>query len=221
MPVKARFVAPLLWSLLSILIGLAPVAAAPVTVILKWTAPGDDGLVGKATRYDLRYSTVLLTATTFASGRSVLIQPTPTVSGGTQTYFLSGLSPDSTYFIALKSCDEAGNWSPISNILVRPHQTLGVDDGASRIAFSEPRPNPARTSVRLSFNLSRAAAIQVDVYDIVGRRVRSLENAWHGAGTVPIEWDLQDEQGRRVSPGAYLVMADALGRRWTKRLVVL
>lgn len=95
------------------------------SVALAWTSPGDDGMTGTATLYDLRWSATPFTPATFASATPVSPQP-PTISGGlTQTYAKLGLSPGTTYYFALRARDEAGNWSGVSNVLSAT--TLSLD----------------------------------------------------------------------------------------------
>ncbi len=83
---------------------------------LTWTAPGDDGNVGQATSYDLRYSSSPLTADNFSLATSVTGVPAPQPAGSTETYTVTGLQPATTYFFGLKTSDEAGNVSTLSNI---------------------------------------------------------------------------------------------------------
>ena len=218
---KARFTALLLWPLVLTLSGHMPAAAAPTSLTVKWTATGDDGTLGTATRYDLRFTTRVLNATTFTAARAATGLPVPHAPGTLETYTLTGLAADSTYFIAIESVDDAGNRSPISNVLIRPSGILAVEVDSTRDSFTQPWPNPATRWVKLSLNLSRAADAQASVYDISGRHIRTLARGWHSAGAVPLSWDLADEQGRRVSPGAYVIQAGALGRQWTRRVVVV
>jgi len=92
------------------------------TKVLTWTSKGDDGNVGTASAYDLRYSTdsSALVAWAVLPPASVIKAtglPIPMVAGTTQTFTIAGLFEGSTYFFAIKSVDEMGNWSGISNIL--------------------------------------------------------------------------------------------------------
>jgi glucuronoarabinoxylan endo-1,4-beta-xylanase len=83
---------------------------------LSWTAPGDDGNQGVATGYDIRYSTIPLTAANWNSAQQVTGEPTPAASGLEQ-YVSVGLQPGTTYYFAIKTLDEAGNVSDISNVI--------------------------------------------------------------------------------------------------------
>lgn len=86
------------------------------TITLGWTAVGDDGLSGTAARYDLRYSTTLITADTFAGALPVAGLPAPRPAGQAEAFVLGGLQPGTIYYLALRVADEAGNWSDLSNV---------------------------------------------------------------------------------------------------------
>ena len=95
---------------------------------LSWTAPGDDGNIGTASAYDLRYSTSLITALTFALADKAVNIPVPLLAGSTQGCFIDRLLPSRVYYFAIKAVDTAGNWSAISNVLIKPSQSYEVGD---------------------------------------------------------------------------------------------
>ncbi|OGZ33670.1 MAG: hypothetical protein A2Y98_01920 [Candidatus Portnoybacteria bacterium RBG_19FT_COMBO_36_7] len=96
---------------------LAASAITHSSVILSWTAPGDDGAVGTSTSYDMRYSTSLINESNFSSSNQVTGEPTPKIAGSAESMTVSGLSASTTYYFALKSRDEVPNVSVISNIV--------------------------------------------------------------------------------------------------------
>jgi len=98
---------------------LAPVLAygqSADTVVVRWTAPGDDGAVGTATAYDLRVSDAPITASNFDLAQAVTGLPVPAAPGSRQRVTLRGLVRDTPYYFAIKTRDDAGNWAPISNL---------------------------------------------------------------------------------------------------------
>lgn len=95
-------------------LSLSGVTASAVT--LSWTAPGDDGALGTATSYDVRYATSPITAANFASATVVTGEPAPAVAGTSQSMTVSGLGAGTTYYFALKTTDNATNVSAISNV---------------------------------------------------------------------------------------------------------
>jgi len=84
---------------------------------LNWTAVGDDGNVGTASSYDIRYSTAVITSANFSSANQASNPPTPKINGSSETFTISGLSGDTTYYFAIKAIDESGNSSLLSNVV--------------------------------------------------------------------------------------------------------
>lgn len=101
-----------------VLVALLASAVQAETAALTWTATGDDGAVGTATAYDLRMSTSVITAANFNAATQVLNVPAPKISGTTETFTVTGLTAG-TYYFAIKAVDEVGNWSAISNVLLK------------------------------------------------------------------------------------------------------
>jgi hypothetical protein len=107
--------------------GLALLLLAPVlaraqgagadSVTLSWTAPGDDGRVGTAALYEMRFSTSAIDSTNWSGATVVSGMPAPRPAGTTQNVTVSGLTNGTTYWFALRTRDDAGNWSGISNVV--------------------------------------------------------------------------------------------------------
>ena len=93
------------------------VAMSPLetSVVLTWTAPGDDHSVGTASVYDVRYSTAVVTDDNWDVVHQALGEPTPGPSGTAETFVVEGLTPNTRYHFALKTGDEVPRWSEISN----------------------------------------------------------------------------------------------------------
>jgi hypothetical protein len=94
---------------------VAPTWADSVT--LTWTAPGEDSLFGRAARYDLRYSAQMITPENFLQADAAQDLPLPEAPGTAQSYVLGGLPTGVTCYLAIKTADQAGNWSAMSNVL--------------------------------------------------------------------------------------------------------
>jgi hypothetical protein len=99
------------------LIGASVHAGIPTTntITIRWTAPGDDGTVGKAYRYDIRYSTSAITAANWDQANRAVAMPLPGTPGALQTCTVTGLVPNTTYYFRMKTADEKYNWSGLSN----------------------------------------------------------------------------------------------------------
>lgn len=90
-------------------------ANAANSVRLKWTAVGDDSLLGRASRYDLRYSSIPLTAANWSSRSVWTGVPSPSMSGSPDSTMVTGLLPDQLYYYGIRAIDEANNMAAMSN----------------------------------------------------------------------------------------------------------
>jgi hypothetical protein len=103
-------------------------------------------------------------------------------------------------------------------------QVLAVPPVATpgpRVALSAPRPNPAAVTVRLTLDLALAGETRVDVWDVAGRRIRTLTAESLASGAHTIAWDLADENHAPIRSGVYLVRASQGGASLgTTRVVV-
>ena len=117
---------PLGWGSLLVALSLCP-ALTPVTaraqgapsdsVTLSWTAPGDDGRAGTATGYEVRRSPSPIDDANWSAATVVPGTPVPLPAGTRQRMVVRGLTYGTTYYFAITSVDDAGNWSGLSNVV--------------------------------------------------------------------------------------------------------
>lgn len=82
-------------------------------------------------------------------------------------------------------------------------------------------PNPSTGGAQISFILAVSQAVRVDLYDVAGRRVRSLVTGIQAAGSHSVAWDGRDERGNRVAPGTYFVRLKWPGGNSSARVLML
>jgi hypothetical protein len=66
-------------------------------------------------------------------------------------------------------------------------------------------PNPANPRVTVAWDLPRPGPVQVEVFDLAGRRIAGLVNERRGQGPGSAAWDGKDDSGRGVASGVYMV----------------
>ncbi len=94
---------------------LAVTESTASAVELAWTAPGNDGNVGTAVHYDIRYATSPITEANWANATQAPNEPVPAAAGTPQRVVIEGLSAGTTYYFAMKSRDFAYE-SALSNV---------------------------------------------------------------------------------------------------------
>jgi len=108
-----------------------------------------------------------------------------------------------------------------------PADPTGIDDpqagdAAARPGFLMPaRPNPFNPVTTIGYSLRNESDAEVAVFDLAGRRVRTLVDGVVSAGDHEAVWDGRDEHGSNVASGVYfytLRVGDALE---TRRMVLV
>jgi hypothetical protein len=91
----------------------------PGWVVMHWTAPGDDGNIGRAARYEMRYRPSTDGPINSWSAWSICTvvpnMPSPSNAGRIDSVEVRNLIPNSLYYFCIVAYDEAGNRSMLSN----------------------------------------------------------------------------------------------------------
>ncbi|MCY1042634.1 lamin tail domain-containing protein [Corallococcus sp. bb12-1] len=94
--------------------GFTASAPSGSSIRLDWAAPGDDGDLGTATRYEVRYAKAAITEANFDAATAATGISAPQAPGTAESFTVSGLDAATTYFFALKTFDGVGNGSALA-----------------------------------------------------------------------------------------------------------
>ncbi len=90
-------------------------------------------------------------------------------------------------------------WDAISTATVDDIQPTGGWE------IKSPYPHPAVFPLELRFETAAHSGVQLDIYDVLGRRIRTVLDVQRPSGQHVVTWDGRDESGGRVPSGLYLV----------------
>jgi len=93
----------------------------------------------------------------------------------------------------------------VDDVHVFADQPTGVGDGElpARAAVAN-HPNPFNPMTSVRFTVPAVAPVDLAVYDVSGRLVRTLVSvASHEAGVHSVSWDGRDDRGTEVAAGVY------------------
>ncbi|MBN1885037.1 MAG: T9SS type A sorting domain-containing protein [Candidatus Krumholzibacteriota bacterium] len=82
-------------------------------------------------------------------------------------------------------------------------------------------PNPFNPTVRIAWSVPRQGRVVVQVWDVNGRLVRTIENAVRPAGDYSAEWSGRNDIGRPVSSGVYFCRVSIGGETLSRKLMLL
>jgi hypothetical protein len=82
-------------------------------------------------------------------------------------------------------------------------------------------PNPARSVATLNCHIPVAGPTRLDIFDVQGRRVKTLLDGSMPRGVHPLLWDGRDNDGKHVGAGVYLLRLQQGGATRVARIVLL
>ncbi|NOX37834.1 MAG: T9SS type A sorting domain-containing protein [Calditrichaeota bacterium] len=65
-------------------------------------------------------------------------------------------------------------------------------------------PNPFNSGTTIVYRLSKAAKVEIEIFNLLGQRVRKLVRAQQPAGEYRVFWNGRDDRGKAVSSGIYV-----------------
>ncbi len=82
-------------------------------------------------------------------------------------------------------------------------------------------PNPFNPSTSIRFTLNEQARIRLDVFDVKGQKVKTLQNGVHPAGRYAFEWNGIDQWGQELPTGVYFCRLQAGSHKQTIKMILL
>ncbi len=64
-------------------------------------------------------------------------------------------------------------------------------------------PNPFNATTNIYFEILSLTDVQIDVYNILGQKVKNLTNRKYSPGEYAIQWDGSNKQGKKTASGVY------------------
>jgi len=127
---------------------------------------------------------------------------------------------ESNYY-RLAAVDHAGNMSDYTDVV--DFAVLATDDQLTPEVFAlhQNYPNPFNPTTQIKYDLPEDALVAINIYDLMGRSIKSLVNSNQSAGYRSIQWNATNNLGEPVSAGMYIYMIQAGEFRQTKKMVLL
>ncbi|OGB65896.1 MAG: hypothetical protein A2Y94_11520 [Caldithrix sp. RBG_13_44_9] len=82
-------------------------------------------------------------------------------------------------------------------------------------------PNPFNSYTQISFKIPQTSKIMLEIYDLVGRRVKTLANETYQTGAHHIRWDGTNQYGGEVTTGIYFVRLSTPGFKATHKILLM
>lgn len=114
---------------------------------------------------------------------------------------------------------------PVMTGSVTVQQPTDISDGNSQIPddfkLGRNYPNPFNPSTNISFSLAERAVVTLEVYSILGIKIKTLADREFPPGNHTLVWDGTDRDGRPAASGIYFYSMEADDFRATEKMVLL
>ena len=113
---------------------------------------------------------------------------------------------------------------PVEDVVVTfTNSALGIDENTipTVYALHQNYPNPFNPTTQVKYDLPETGDVQIMIYDLMGRKVRTLINSEQNAGFKTLQWNATNDRNEPVSAGLYLYTIQAGEFRQTKKMVLL
>jgi WD40 repeat protein len=126
--------------------------------------------------------------------------------------------------------NDASGWNlfPVYDWMIRMTLSSGVGVESDyysglpeRVTLAQNYPNPFNPSTNIRFGLPNAGWVRLDIYDVLGRRVRTLINGQFDVGYHTAHWDGRTDDGHEAGSGVYYTRLNINDSRVTKKMLLV
>ena len=89
---------------------------------------------------------------------------------------------------------------------------------ASQFALAQNYPNPFNPATLIPFQLDKSGFVSLTIYDLNGRKIRTLMSSHQSQGYHEILWDGRDNAGNQMPSGSYMSVLNANGQKDMKKM---
>jgi hypothetical protein len=143
------------------------------------------------------------------------VNPEHPIHVTTDTEWFDDTGDPGNYY-RVSAVDFAGNEGPATD----PRLITGTTP-SRRFRLEQNDPNPFNPSTLIRFVVPESGPVELVVYDLAGRRVKTLVSRDLDAGEHDARWHGRDDDGRRVASGVYVYRLVAGDRVESKQAILL
>jgi len=108
-----------------------------------------------------------------------------------------------------------------NNVLTDVDEQGSNDQLPYRFELAQNYPNPFNPVTTIEYSVPSRTDVTIEIFNVLGQKVRTLVNETKSAGSDRIEWNGTDDAGKPVSTGVYLYRFQAGDVVQTKKMLLI
>jgi immune inhibitor A len=148
-----------------------------------------------------------------SNSRVISVTKNELIPANRRSYIDNNVEPGETYHYQLAVVNPNGSET-------RSH-AIEVSIRTTALVLRQNYPNPFNPTTTISFSLPKEAWVNLSIFAVEGRLIRTLENKTLSGGFKEVEWDGKDWRGNPVSSGVYLYRLKAGNHVIAKKMVLV
>ena len=131
-----------------------------------------------------------------------------TVSATETVYYDGNITIGEVYYYRIAAVDSAENMSELSEQITvftdTPTDTRSSPDALPEyFELKQNYPNPFNPETNFNYSVAEQTEVSLIIYDLLGRKVKTLVYERKGPGTYTVKWKGVDESGNQIGTGIY------------------
>ncbi|MBI4811394.1 MAG: T9SS type A sorting domain-containing protein [Ignavibacteriales bacterium] len=138
---------------------------------------------------------------------------TTTTDTAVQYALIRFVCSDDTSKVFSTFTDTLGEYTIILTSVSEPEPTI------QSFTLYQNYPNPFSEQTAIPYSIKENSQVNITIYDILGKKVKSFDQSYQPSGTYSVEWDGTDEEGRKAAYGIYFYRIISKQGTQTKKMI--
>jgi hypothetical protein len=134
-------------------------------------------------------------------------------------------TPESAYVIGIEGAHfECRDTTEVILVVQEPTDVEDESDQPNvpdRFALFQNQPNPFNPETKISYYLPEGCEVKLTIYNILGRRIKTLFEGYQSAGMKTLLWDGRGNQGEQLGSGIYFYRLQAGEFNQTRKMTLI
>jgi hypothetical protein len=172
------------------------------------------GTSSDAKSYDLQVSTRLDFNTTIINKKNLKYNNFDTTgfSNGTKYYWRMR----SVNMSSISAWTAVRNFTTFGEVSVKDEKII-----PTQFSLAQNYPNPFNPATTIAYCIAKITQVRLEVYNLVGQKIRTLVNEAQPAGYYTARWNGKDEQDQPMPSGAYIYRLTTDSFTETKQMLLI